>query len=236
MAQRRMFSKKITDTDKFLEMPLSTQALYFHLNMGADDDGFVDRPKTIQRTVGASDDDLKILLAKNFIISSDTGIVVIKDWRIHNYIRKDTYQPTIYQAEKLALEPQMAQLPKPSTSRPRKVDAGKDREGKDREDKDNISASSDVNIVKLFQDEFRRMLSGFEIEEINHLAAENNQELVIEALKLAIQNGKPNIKYISGILRNWENANVTTVEQARNISKKSKKQRQKKEAEDEWGF
>ena len=236
MAQRRMFSKKITDTDKFLEMPLSTQALYFHLNMGADDDGFVDRPKTIQRTVGASDDDLKILLAKNFIISSDTGIVVIKDWRIHNYIRKDTYQPTIYQAEKLALEPQMAQLPKPSTSRPRKVDAGKDREGKDREDKDNISASSDVNIVKLFQDEFRRMLSGFEIEEINHLAAENNQELVIEALKLAIQNGKPNIKYISGILRNWENANVTTVEQARNISKASKKQRQKKETEDEWGF
>ena len=138
MAQRRMFSKKITDTDKFLEMPLSTQALYFHLNMGADDDGFVDRPKTIQRIVGASDDDLKLLLAKNFIISSDSGIVVIKDWRIHNYIRKDTYQPTIYQAEKLALEPQMAQLPKPSTSRPRKVDAGKDRIGKDRIGKDSI--------------------------------------------------------------------------------------------------
>lgn len=241
MAQRRMFSKKITDTDKFLEMPLSTQALYFHLNMGADDDGFVDRPKTIQRIVGASDDDLKLLLAKNFIISSDSGIVVIKDWRIHNYIRKDTYQPTIYQAEKLALEPQMAQLPKPSTSRPRKVDAGKDRigkdrEDKDREDKDNILSPSEVNILQLFQDEFRRMLSGFEIEEINHLAAEYNQELVIEALKLAIQNGKPNIKYISGILRNWENANVTTVEQARNISKTSNKQRQKKEAEDEWGF
>ena len=103
MAQRRMFSKKITDTDKFLEMPLSTQALYFHLNMGADDDGFVDRPKTIQRTVGASDDDLKLLLAKNFIISSDTGIVVIKDWRIHNYIRKDTYQPTIKTNMKLQL-------------------------------------------------------------------------------------------------------------------------------------
>ena len=246
MAQRRMFSKKITDTDKFLEMPLSTQALYFHLNMGADDDGFVDRPKTIQRIVGASDDDLKLLLAKNFIISSDTGIVVIKDWRIHNYIRKDTYQPTIYQAEKLALESQMAQLPKPSTSRPRKVDAGKDRIGKDRigkdrigkdrEDKDNISDPPDVNILKLFQDEFQRMLSGFEIEEINHLIAENNQDLVIEALKLAIQNGKPNIKYISGILRNWENANVTTVEQARNISKTSKKQRQKKETEEEWGF
>ena len=144
MAQRRMFSKKVTDTDKFLEMPLSSQALYFHLNMGADDDGFIDRPKTIQKTIGASDDDMKLLTVKQFIIPFESGIVVIKDWRIHNYIRKDTYQPTIYQEEKRLVENTMTELPeKTSTSRPRKVDAGKGRIGKDRIDKDNLYNADD---------------------------------------------------------------------------------------------
>lgn len=96
MAQRRMFSKKITDTDTFLDMPLSSQALYFHLNMHADDDGFVSNSKTIKRMIGASDDDLKLLMAKQFIFTFESGVVVIRDWKIHNYIRKDTYTPTIY--------------------------------------------------------------------------------------------------------------------------------------------
>ena len=104
MAQRRMFSKKITDTDHFLEMPLSTQALYFHLNMGADDEGFIDRARTIQRTIGASEDDMKILIAKGFLIPFDTGVVVIRHWRIHNYIQSDRFQSTIYQDEKARLE------------------------------------------------------------------------------------------------------------------------------------
>ncbi|WP_286102927.1 conserved phage C-terminal domain-containing protein [Pediococcus pentosaceus] len=100
MAQRRMFSKKITDTDIFLDMPLSSQALYFHLNMHADDDGFVSNAKTVKRMIGSSDDDLKLLLTKNFIFAFESGVVVIKDWKIHNYIRKDTYNTTIYGDEK----------------------------------------------------------------------------------------------------------------------------------------
>lgn len=100
MAQRRMFSKKITDTDMFLDMPLSTQALYFHLNMHADDDGFLGNAKTILRMTGASGDDFKLLVAKKFILTFADGITVIKDWRIHNYIRKDTYNQTTYVAEK----------------------------------------------------------------------------------------------------------------------------------------
>lgn len=103
-AQRRMFSKKITDTDMFLDMPLSTQALYFHLNMNADDDGFVGNCKKVMRMIGASDDDLKVLLAKQFLLSMDGGIVVIKDWRIHNFIRKDTYNATLYTSQKAALK------------------------------------------------------------------------------------------------------------------------------------
>lgn len=99
MAERRMFSKTIIDSDAFLEMPLSTQALYFHLSMRADDDGFLNNPKKIQRIVGASEDDLKLLILKNFIFTFDSGVVVIRHWRIHNYIQKDRYHPTLYQDE-----------------------------------------------------------------------------------------------------------------------------------------
>ena len=104
MAQRRMFSRKITETDRFLEMPLSSQALYFHLNMGADDEGFIDKAKTIQKTIGASDDDMKLLIAKGFLIPFDSGVVVIRHWRIHNYIRSDRFQSTLHQSEKAQLE------------------------------------------------------------------------------------------------------------------------------------
>lgn len=103
MAERRMFAKTIIDSDAFLDMPLSTQALYFHLSMRADDDGFINNPKKIQRLLGCSDDDMKILEIKNFLIPFDSGVVVIKHWRIHNYIRKDRYKETTYEFEKSAL-------------------------------------------------------------------------------------------------------------------------------------
>lgn len=104
MAERRMFAKTIIDSDAFLDMPLSTQALYFHLSMRADDDGFINNPKKIQRLIGASEDDLKLLCAKNFIIPFESGIVVIKHWKIHNYIQKDRYKETVYIEEKQALK------------------------------------------------------------------------------------------------------------------------------------
>ena len=99
MAERRMFAKTIIDSDAFIDMPLSTQALYFHLSMRADDDGFINNPKKIQRMIGASDDDLKMLIMKRFIIPFDSGIVVIKHWKIHNYIRGDRKKETVYPEE-----------------------------------------------------------------------------------------------------------------------------------------
>lgn len=104
MAEKRMFTQKIIDSDAFLDMPLSTQALYFHLNMRADDDGFVNNPKRIQRTIGASEDDLKLLVAKRFVIGFENGVIVIKHWRMHNTLRKDRYNPTQYQEELAMLE------------------------------------------------------------------------------------------------------------------------------------
>lgn len=103
MAKRRMFSQQITDSDSFLEMPLSAQALYFHLGMTADDDGFVNNPKRIQRVIGANEDDLKLLIAKKFIIAFESGVVVIKHWKINNAIRSDRYTPTVYTEEKAML-------------------------------------------------------------------------------------------------------------------------------------
>ncbi|UXD81460.1 hypothetical protein D4351_033 [Lactococcus phage D4351] len=98
-----MFSKKIVETDLFMEMSPTAKLLYFYLNMSADDDGFVGNPKTIKLISGATDDDLKILIAKQFIIPFESGVVVIKDWKIHNYIQKDRYNQTQYLDEKKQL-------------------------------------------------------------------------------------------------------------------------------------
>lgn len=104
MANRRMFSMQIVDSDAFIDMPLSAQALYFHLNMRADDDGFINNSKTICRMVGAAEDDLKLLIAKRFLIPFQSGVVVIKHWRMQNSLRKDRYNPTQYIEEFKMLE------------------------------------------------------------------------------------------------------------------------------------
>ena len=104
MAERRMFAKTIIDSDLFLDMPLTTQALYFHLSMRADDDGFINNPKKIIRMVGCSEDELRLLIAKQFVIPFESGICVIKHWKIHNYIRNDRYKETNYIEEKSQLE------------------------------------------------------------------------------------------------------------------------------------
>ena len=104
MAERRMFAKTIIDSDAFLEMPITARLLYYDLAMRADDDGFVNSPKKIMKIIGATSDDLGILAARKFIIPFENGVVVIKHWRIHNYIRKDTYKETPYKEEKALLE------------------------------------------------------------------------------------------------------------------------------------
>jgi hypothetical protein len=103
MAERRMISKRIVDTDLFLDMPATTRLLYYDLLIRADDDGFVGSPKKITKVVGASEDDLKVLTMKQFIIPFESGVCVIKDWKIHNYIRQDRAHETQYTKEKRLL-------------------------------------------------------------------------------------------------------------------------------------
>lgn len=102
MAQRRMFSPDIVTSDAFLEMPISTQALYFQLGMRADDDGFVN-PRVTMRLIGTTEDDLKVLIGKRFVLPFENGVVVVKHWRINNFIRKDRYKETVYLKEKSKL-------------------------------------------------------------------------------------------------------------------------------------
>ena len=103
MANRRMFSLDVVDTDRFLEMPASSQNLYFHLGMRADDDGFVSSPKKITKLVNCGEDDLNVLISKGFVIAFDGGIVVIRHWKQNNYIQSDRYKQTLYQKELSAL-------------------------------------------------------------------------------------------------------------------------------------
>ncbi|MGN0958744.1 MAG: hypothetical protein ACI4OK_07450 [Selenomonas bovis] len=94
MAERRMMAKSVIETDHFMDMPMSSQCLYFHLLLRADDDGFITSPRRIMREVGCHEDDMKLLVAKNYIIPFDSGVIVIKHWKIHNFIRSDRYTPT----------------------------------------------------------------------------------------------------------------------------------------------
>lgn len=135
MANRRMFSRTITESDAFTDLPLSAQALWFHMGMSADDDGIVNNPKRVQRCIGATDDDARLLLAKGFIVAFDSGVIAIRDWRVNNYIRPDRYTPTVYQAELASLNNGSClpgDIPNVIPNDIPAVDPGKDRLGKDR--------------------------------------------------------------------------------------------------------
>ena len=99
IATRRMFNKQITNSDDFLEMPISSQCLYFHLSMNADDEGFVNNWKSIMKLVGSKEDDLRVLITKQYVIPFDTGVLVIRHWRLNNYLRSDRFTPTNHQKE-----------------------------------------------------------------------------------------------------------------------------------------
>ncbi len=148
MAERRMFAKTIVLSDAFLDLPMSARCLYFTLGMLADDDGFVNAPRSIMRQCGASDDDMKLLLAKKFALLFDSGVIVIKHWRINNYLQKDRYKDTKYLEERAQLmqdqngaytlkDPEESMYTQDAYTQDRigkdRIELGKDRIGKDSE-------------------------------------------------------------------------------------------------------
>ena len=156
-----MMSKSIIKSDTFLDMPATTQNLYFHMLLDADDDGFINAPKSIMRMIGVKDDDMKVLAAKQFVIPFESGVVVIKDWKIHNYIQNDRYKPsTLPERDLLNIQKDKTYTLKNDVSsmdtkciqsvsigkdRLGKVRLGKDRIGKDRVGKDSIDTLCHVS-------------------------------------------------------------------------------------------
>lgn len=175
MAQRRMFSLQIVDTDAFLDMPQSSQLLYFHLAMRADDDGFVSNPKKIARTTGANDDDFKVLLTKRFLLSFDSGVVVIKHWRIHNYIQKDRYSETKYTEElshlSLKENGSYTECTQNVSSLDTQVRLGKVRIGKTSKDESN-KQYGDLKNVSLTDEEVSKLITRYGSSAIKQLIGE----------------------------------------------------------------
>jgi len=172
VAQRRMFSKEVTTSDLFVDMPSSSQLLYFHLGMEADDEGFIGNAKMLSRAYGSNNDDLKLLEAKGFIIAFPSGVTVVKDWNLNNKIRKDRQKPTIYTEEKTLLSldskgsyllgNQVSTIPQPNDNQMSAQDRiGEVRLGKDSIGKDSIDASQ--------PNAFQEKSSG---EDINSLLSE----------------------------------------------------------------
>lgn len=242
MAERRMFAKTIIDSDAFLDMPATSQLLYFHLAMRADDDGFVNSPKKILRVTGCGEDDLKLLFVKKFLIPFESGVVVIKHWKIHNYIRKDTYHETKYKEEKCLLELdeneayRIAETPKKipcneavtNTLQTCIQDVHKPstqvRIGKDRLVKDSIEEGysyyykgtdvvvDDFTLIKMFVDNFGRQPSKFEIDRTIWMFTAYDRELVEDAFEVAAQQDKKNIAYVMGILNKQKEAGISNME------------------------
>lgn len=177
MADKRMMSKSVIDTDMFLDMPASTQCLYFHMLLRADDDGFLKNAKTIMRTAGASPDDIKLLIAKQYLIPFDTGIMVIKHWRIHNYIKKDRYKPTDCEEIKLLEVNEKGEY---VLAEPVRSQVGSNMEPQDRDrdrDRDSSRKRSSANNSTTAAQKFKKPT----LEELKAYIAENRYTFSAEA-------------------------------------------------------
>lgn len=197
MAERRMFAKSIVLSDAFLDMPLGARCLYMTMGMMADDDGFVNNAKTIIRITGASEDDLRVLISKKFVIPFEDGVIVIKHWRINNYLRNDRYQETKYVENKarLLLDKNGAYTTEKEDGIPK---SGIPRLGKDSIGKDSI----DKNICKHKYGEYKNVL--LTDEELEKLKTEfKDYEDRIERLSNYVASTGKSYKSHYATIKNW---------------------------------
>ncbi|MDD4001055.1 MAG: phage replication initiation protein [Bacilli bacterium] len=206
-----MFATTIIDSDAFIDMPTSARLLYYDLGMRADDDGFINNPKKIQRMIGSSEDDLKLLMAKNFIIPFESGVVVIKHWKIHNYIRTDRYKPTVYKEEMERLEVKEnnsyrlknnsgMSLGIPNVNQMEtQVRLGKVSIGKDSKDKDTLNSFASLinsytnkselrETLKTYKDMRMKMSKGFSINAMKLILNKLSKLATDDDTKIAIVN------------------------------------------------
>lgn len=212
MAERRMFAKTIIDSDCFLDMPLSAQALYFHLAMRADDEGFINNPKKIQRMVSGTDDDLKLLIAKRFIIPFESGIVAVRHWRVHNYIQKDRFKPTFCREEKalvcLNANNVYEECIQPGTTALPQV-----RQGEERQDKARQAQLPGLAVCVREYEENIGAVGAYVGDCIRGYLEEGMEPaLVTEAIREAAARNARSWKYIDSILRRCRQEGIATAE------------------------
>lgn len=207
MAERRMMAKSVIDTDQFMDMPATAQNLYFHLLLRADDDGFLSNVKQVQRMTGNKDDDLKILFAKQYLIPFESGVVVIKHWKIHNYIQKDRYHPSRLPEKEEVEVNNYGEWEKKSVSSVSNmypdcihtVSIGKDRLGKDRLGKDR----KDIKPSRHQYGEYRNvLLTDADVEKLKN-EFPNDWDKRIERLSAYMASTGKSYKNHLATIRNW---------------------------------
>lgn len=217
MADRRMMSKTVIDTDMFLDMPISAQSLYFHLLLRADDDGFLKNIKTIMRTVGASPDDIRLLIAKQYLLLFESGVVAIKHWRVHNVIRKDRYKPTTCGERNLIELDSSGEYKLLTTAgipngNPGKVRLGKVRlEKREKREVTQEEKSKEKNsrmleskkLIEVYQKSIKPVTGGMEHEKLLALLDSYGLDLCLKAIDRAVLRKKRSFGYVEGILRRW---------------------------------
>lgn len=231
MANKRMFSLEVIDTDIFLEMPLSSRLLYYELGMRADDDGFVDNWKKIIKMTGLAEDDMKILIAKEFIIPFDNGVIVIKHWRLNNYLRNDRHHPTRHKAElaQLYINDDVYELETTGKSTMLPTDSQAvylDKSSIDKNSIDKSSSSIEQNVNQVMQFYLNNINSTPVIKEVEILESYEKdlpQDLIIYAMEKAVERKQRNLAYIKGILNSWISKGITTLAEAQEEKPKVEK-------------
>lgn len=226
MAERRMMAKSIIDTDAFMEMPMSTQCLYFHLLLRADDEGFLKNARLIMRMTGCKDDDMKLLIAKQYIIPFDTGVIVIRHWKIHNYIKKDRFTPTSCSRERKLLGVQDDKTYEPVSgctqngytldttwiqpgSKPYpQVRLGKDRVSLGQRENSTViyRESSPLKVSEEVKNAFLSFSGSTNLNDmklLSELEEAHGKDRVLEAIGVAEKRGSRRLSYVKGILQNW---------------------------------
>lgn len=251
MGNRRMISKTVTQTHRFLRLPLEAQALYFHLIQNCDDDGVVEA-FPILRMIGASEDNLGLLVVKRFVKPLNEEMVYfVVDFHEQNTVRKDRYTPSVYKdlleqnAENLITDSddttgkplvnQTETTGKPNISKDN-ISKGKVSKGSSKETQEEktttttapIFSQEFINLYQSFEQESGRPLSAIQQQELGYMLDDFNADLIYEALKEAVNQGKVNFAYIKAILTRWKQDNLLTVDLVRN----SKANRNKKAEED----
>lgn len=211
MASKRMFDKEVINTDGFLDLPMEAKALYFLLGMEADDEGFIN-PKKVIRLYGGTEDSIKILILKGFIIPFESGVVVITDWKRNNWLDKRRIKETIYLDEKSMINyNEMTNKYEYLASAKQMLRENRIEENRIEEN----SIDSSISFIEQVENEFGT-LSSLQYEELYKLKDDFGEELVLEALKECAINNVRTIKYLKGILNNWKKDNIKSVKDLQN--------------------